>query len=1325
MNKKLIPMVTVAFLVALMPYFVTAQSTAPTTGPDSDITIVCDVDYYSPDVFGNVDIYCDITNDGIPVKAKKVGAIFDDYLGDNVEILEVNKDGSPVTFGLTNLPPQAGHVKNRVLSNQVVTIPSGDTVQIHMKVKTPFGSSGKFDMLFGDPDLGSEYRLDPWWNVSWQFKACWNLSGHTDNFTSVDINRYPYGYPFNLTLNTQSLIGAAKMNADCSDLRVVNNETTEAAFFIRDCGETVTEVWGAWNFTLGESEDFCVYYGNSGASNAESNRHDIVYAYEDFDDHTLVWSEYINYSASQSSPNTGYATINVSGGNGELNIMCGASGNCGWGTLRNDTWDDDIQFLAEVNHWYTSPATEWFNGRPITQVQANDITHPEIWDGVSNNYVQIGASSGVKYNASELFLTYKTSAGYDIAIEGSNSTIGDRDYWADNNSNYISTNGIWTAIGWVVNYQDCSPNYENTSRNTCSYVYGDYNGQPKKDQIPIPIDHNTQWGGTELWSFEIQPSQDMYDSWGKNLTFLWYGSQGAWNTGSPLAKYDYWFVRPYYDGEPLATGGAEVPLDNGTLDISFVSPTPANGSTVGTPTVIINVSANKTIEECWLDFDGVNYSMTTDTTYCWKEQLVDGTTRDYKVFVEDLWGYTEQTGESTITGTNYAALFGVPFTVGDFNFSSSSYVTGVNVSFNSSLATTDLVLMTSMNVKKETGSAENAVSVKVIVDGVDITEQVIRTMSTVGEEGSTGIDPVAFNVSAGSHYIEIQFKRTGDGIVNVNDIDMSLGQLVTSSTGTVNGELRVGNYTFEDTNYAQVDNFSINNQKDEIFTALTVKTYANDTVLTNYATQNIENNSITSPYMGRYLATNTSIGALSIPYVTSNLVVGANMTVLSKNSVVDRETSVNYSFLWFGLEDNYSKEITNFQISNPSTNDTESISVGDTWTLLDEYNVTVEIGNGYFVAMSVSYQSTTGAQTVTHKINSTDAPCSSKKERYLADNTDVGNSYIYFICDNLTATNSYNFQLWAKAGSGETFNQFDDSFAGFETQNFDITTGNLPPFPGVITNPVNASVVDTEVNVTWTPWTDPNSNFDDYNVSLLNGDGSYNSTITGSTTNLYAVIDILGLPSGVMFGVEVNGCDTEPLCVAEVIYFEVQNIPEYSNFASDPETTNFTAEADLTNVTDPVLANSYAKVEWSGSGYDVAGADFDSYVIYGSNLASVDTTTFPTFDGPATITLKGVTYSSTVAYRVLDDGVACTTCVKLSSTPATFTVPGFSNYTTSSVPATETQPLLALIPLVIAVALVLGFVGAFISGLLDLQMMVIWIVIAAIAMTFIGVIFII
>lgn len=48
----------------------------------------------------------------------------------------------------------------------------------------------------------------------------------------------------------------------------------------------------------------------------------------------------------------------------------------------------------------------------------------------------------------------------------------------------------------------------------------------------------------------------------------------------------------------------------------------------------------------------------------------------------------------------YTSLRAVKFDVADFTFSSSTYVQGVFVEFNTSATTTDLILMSSMNIKK-------------------------------------------------------------------------------------------------------------------------------------------------------------------------------------------------------------------------------------------------------------------------------------------------------------------------------------------------------------------------------------------------------------------------------------------------------------------------------------------------------------------------------------------------------------------------------------------------------------------------------------------------
>jgi hypothetical protein len=230
----------------------------------------------------------------------------------------------------------------------------------------------------------------------------------------------------------------------------------------------------------------------------------------------------------------------------------------------------------------------------------------------------------------------------------------------------------------------------------------------------------------------------------------------------------------------------------------------------------------------------------------------------------------------------------------------------------------------------------------------------------------------------------------------------------------------------------------------------------------------------------------------------------------------------------------------------------------------------------------------------------------------------------------------------------------------------------------------------------------------------LNGTG--NQSFSPNTT----IVVVNG-----MNHIEVWGNDSSDNWGYDDVWFEASLLPTYSEFSSDPETTNFSAVPDIQNVSEPVLANSYAKVAWSGYGYDAAGADFDSAMAFSANSVDIDTATIPTFDAPATVTLKGVTYITTSQYRVLRDGSECTSCVKLSSSPATFTVPGFSTYTTEFIPATQQQPMLLIVPLIIAIALVIGFVGAFISGHLDLKSALMWFVMAGLAVVIIATIFLI
>jgi hypothetical protein len=126
--------------------------------------------------------------------------------------------------------------------------------------------------------------------------------------------------------------------------------------------------------------------------------------------------------------------------------------------------------------------------------------------------------------------------------------------------------------------------------------------------------------------------------------------------------------------------------------------------------------------------------------------------------------------------------------------------------------------------------------------------------------------------------------------------------------------------------------------------------------------------------------------------------------------------------------------------------------------------------------------------------------------------------------------------------------------------------------------------------------------------------------------------------------------------------FTANSLPIDSNFGGG--TTDFTSELDLQNVSTPILENTtYGRLQWNGSGLDVAGADFNSYVFFGNGTVSVGSSHLSsTLNSSANITLYGLSYAYIPV--LYSDGSLCTNCTILSYSGhnLAFTVPHFTNY---------------------------------------------------------------
>ncbi len=119
-----------------------------------------------------------------------------------------------------------------------------------------------FDYL--QPLLSQEIGEDPWWNVSYQWRQCINITNPgdynlTDNFISIEFDYVA--------------LGTKIRQADLTDLRIVENYEVRNYYVKQDFPNTGrATVWFETNSTAGQSEyDTYMYFGNNSIDYRGSN----------------------------------------------------------------------------------------------------------------------------------------------------------------------------------------------------------------------------------------------------------------------------------------------------------------------------------------------------------------------------------------------------------------------------------------------------------------------------------------------------------------------------------------------------------------------------------------------------------------------------------------------------------------------------------------------------------------------------------------------------------------------------------------------------------------------------------------------------------------------------------------------------------------------------------------------------------------------------------------------------------------------------------------------------------------------------------------------
>lgn len=533
---------------------------------------------------------------------------------------------------------------------------------------------------------------------------------------------------------------------------------------------------------------------------------------------------------------------------------------------------------------------------------------------------------------------------------------------------------------------------------------------------------------------------------------------------------------------------------------------------------------------------------------------------------------TVSLGSEEISSTS---LLAINTELEDFSFSDSEFVDASIINFNTSAPNTTFMILSSMNIEKLSAGGTNVITTRIILDSVDtILEEDIRTVSGTGDIGSSGTSPVIFSVASGQHNITYQFKRSGPGNINISNFDFNMIQFISSDGTAVRNQLILTDYNHTDTSFTTAFNWTMNktiNSSTFILVRNSLTKSGTGSTTGTYFFENLETGD-TSPFWQRFLSDSSDIGSVSGIYIDPSEIGEHNHSIQSRQTDAGDVVFVNGSLVDFDLVDSDELIISFFQVSNESTNLTDSLTLVAGTHLLAEFEVLNNEGNSYFIAFFSSFSSTTGSQTPRYFIDSpnlTTEQCFTEKERTLSDNNDIGNAFAYTICEGLSVDEIYTFRFWVEVGTGETLTQLDENLLGFETLNFSITEGQVAPIASEITNPINGTNVSGSDTITWLPFFDPNDDLVTYNVTLFNPDGTHNTTI-GLTNSTSLGVNWNSFQVGQYF-LQVEGCDPGGLCDDTNISIRIVAVPTPElepsiNFCEDSDI--FRTETNVRTITD-------------------------------------------------------------------------------------------------------------------------------------------------------------
>lgn len=505
-------------------------------------------------------------------------------------------------------------------------------------------------------------------------------------------------------------------------------------------------------------------------------------------------------------------------------------------------------------------------------------------------------------------------------------------------------------------------------------------------------------------------------------------------------------------------------VPDGGLNVNQTNPVNNSVITTTQPTINLNLTGiaggDYTIDLCYFNLNGsvtVNGSNVNNGTVGLGSLAEAGTGAYWwEINCTDVFNFEAFSGRSYFNISKETSIYAVDFhEVSDFAVSNADYEEKIQLYFNTS-EELNLTLFTTMNLVKVSGGGTNVLSTRIKVDNNEVLEEALRSMSTVNDIGSTGTKPFVFNVSAGQHNLTMDWKRSGEGIVDVENLDIILVEFKSVLGNPIRQQITEANFGWEGTDEEQIFNWTV--QKSVLsgsyyYTKQTINESSVQSTTATFYIKDIDSVDEESPRWLRWLQNQNDVGSLAGLWAEEEDYFGDNHSIVAQQTRAGASVSVNSSIIDFDFRDSETAKINAFHVTNETANGTTTITLPAGTHIIANVTKTIVNATGYFLSAGVSIESSVGGQTPTIFINSSEgglAHCYTEKERYLSRTNDIGNVFMNVICHELTVGQDYTFNLGVIVPSGKNLVIYDDAFNGFEVTEFPTVVSLIEILPGVV-----------------------------------------------------------------------------------------------------------------------------------------------------------------------------------------------------------------------------------------------------------------------------------